>query len=209
DVSVWRGFLLTSLAVSLFFLCCVEVLNSPGEGHRFMTFASVLFPLMTVYLASRFVVSRPLVTWSVVTLAVPAICSFVWAVAFPLGGFVPSRYAPGLHSMNCRERVNARLLERARPVYITPSLAFIYSGCRPTLIPGSAGASNSVDVGQPVSGPGALKALRTRFVTPGTPLTFICDTTKAGAADAICIAAQRQAHCEPAGLNVVECLSTQ
>ncbi|HXI57223.1 MAG TPA: hypothetical protein VNO55_14240, partial [Polyangia bacterium] len=124
-------------------------------------------------------------------------------------GFAPSRYAADMHSVNCREATDARLLEAVQPAYITPSLSYLYSGCRPTLTPGSAGASNSVDVGRPVSGPGALKALRTRFVTPGTPLKFVCDTTRAGAADPICATARRQGKCQPAGTNVVECLSTQ
>ena len=120
------------------------------------------------------------------------------AVAADLLAILPDSFAPGIHAVDCRAAVGARLFETARPTYAPRGTWYMWTGCPPVLAPSEKPLpENLVNDRRPLFGAPALAAFEGRFVGPNDDLAVACPAGPAG--EPVCRRAIALDHCVPAG----------
>jgi hypothetical protein len=188
----------------------------PIENHRFMTAVMLLAPLCAaLWLVRRKEPSRPramgALSAGVLVLAVglPAASTVEWLRAVAPGKCdKPSEIfaTQDFNQTNCRTEVGARRHERAVPTYVSRSVYYLYTGCRPTFVPGNhaSGKHWTLKVGRVKLGYDELGDLHANMVGRNDPLRAICPVD--GEPDPICDAAKANGSCVARGTQITSCL---
>jgi hypothetical protein len=189
-------------AGGLVLFLCFEVNGRTYEGHRFVTAARFLVPMVALLVASK------LPRASLPSLAMLA---FVLAGVFSSLGYVfyrlPSKNVnatDGEYQTSCREDFGARLGEPIVPTYVDQPLWYRYAGCRPIYAAGHDGPPGVVLAGYPKLGPDGFAKMDRSYFPPGEPARVVC-AADAGAGTSLCAKARRLGACAPAGADAVAC----
>jgi len=194
---------LGATAGGLLLFLMFEVNGRTYEGHRFMTAARTLVPMLALLYLPRL----PRASFASLVLLLP-----ILAGVFVTLGFVFYRLPvkPGVHrgeeqyAINCRDAMGARLGDRIVPTYADESFWHLYAGCRPIFAPGHEGDPGVVLAGWPMLGPAAFAKMDRLFFPPGQPARVVCpqEPSRAGA---VCKKAETVAACVPRGALALIC----
>lgn len=202
-------------AASVFAFLRVEINHSAGESHRFLTAASLLGALLSAgwlvrhagRAGERALGLAPAALLGL-GLALPAASTLEWTIAVaPAQADKDSTFFTNdpVRAWSCRESVGARLGERARPLYVSRPVAYLYAGCRPVFTPGTPTNGWAIGVGFVEGGLAALHELDATVLGRDEPTTVICPAGKAAVADPVCEAARAAGPCAAEGRRVARC----
>jgi hypothetical protein len=195
-------------------LLCTEVDRAPAEGHRWVTAALVMAPILAASWLSDAIARRgaaALGGWAALLLYVGgglAMASTVEWLASGVAerecrrdqgfaGFMSERF----YALDCRHEAGAHFAERAHPTYVDAEGAYLYAGCRPTFLSGTTSSPHAVQVGKPQFGAAALSDLR---LATGT-LPVACLAVATTVVDPICAAARVRGVCAAEGAMFTVC----
>jgi hypothetical protein len=189
------------LAIGLVLFLCFEMNDRIYEGHRYMTAARVVVPIVALAVAP---------TLERASLRSVFLLGPIFAAAVVSIGYVGDRLAPRIsdtrgfaaYDANCRTEHGARLGEPIVPTYVDEPFFFPYAGCRPIFAAGHDGPPGVVLAGWPRLGPGGFAKMTRETFVPGAPARVVCP--RAGGT-AVCRRAQNIGSCGPEGTAVTAC----
>jgi hypothetical protein len=190
-------------AGGLLFFLCFEVNGRTFEGHRFMTAARGLVPMVALIYAPR--LAR--FSFGSLMLMLPVLAGVVITIGFI---FYRLPVKPGTrggelqYDTSCREEMGARFGEPMLPTYVDQPIWHLYAGCRPIFAAGHDGSPGVVLAGWPMLGPPGFAKMDRGFFPPGQPARVICARDPARTSP-LCKKAQALAPCEPEGSLVLAC----
>ena len=198
--AVWCLFTALSLA-SFVAATKIEVNAQPSEGHRFLTAAMVLSPLVAAWALAASRRAHPLRLGLLGVLVATALSGYAWERSFLKerfgGGRTPRERSwagpVDLFSVDCAEWTGPPALGPAPLEYVDPEAAMPYAGCRPVRLAGRPGGWSIT-----VIGPAHDRAARTQFecsdaVDPPTAVVCMNDNPWRG----VCRWARRELQCAP------------
>lgn len=188
----------------------IEVNAQPSEGHRFLTAAMVLSPLVAAWAIAASRKAHPLRLALLGVLALTAASGYAWERAFLEerfgGGRTPRERSwagpVDLFSVDCASWTGPPRPGRAPLEYVDPEAAMPYAGCRPVRLAGRPGGWSIT-----VIGPAHDSAARRQFecsdrVDPPTAVVCMSDNPWRGE----CRWARRELQCAPvADGHVLRC----
>ncbi len=180
-----------------------EVNGRTFEGHRFMTAARSLVPVVALLYLPRL----PRASFTSLLVLIP-----VLAGVFATLGFVFYRLPvkPGTrggeeqYDVNCRTEMGARLGEPIVPTFADRPSWHVYAGCRPIYAPGHDGSPGVVLAGWPMFGTAGFAKMDRSFFRPGQPARVVCPRDPAKVTP-ICQTAETLATCTPRGTQILDC----
>jgi hypothetical protein len=189
-------------AVGLLLFLCFEMDGRTYEGHRFMTAARILLPVVALTYAPRL----PRGSFATVALLAPLFAGAVtsWGYAFSR---LPQRLdvrGTAAYATDCRRDFGARVGEPMVPTYVDEPIWYPYAGCRPIFAAGHDGPPGAVLAGWPMLGPAGFAKMDRAYFAPGVPARVVCP-----AGDAyqtfICAKAERVGVCQHEGKRARAC----
>jgi hypothetical protein len=190
------------LAGGLVLFLCFEVNGRTYEGHRFVTAARFLVPMLALLVASKL----PRASFGSLTLL-----AFVLAGVFSSAGYFIFRMpqkgvnaTDGQYQTSCRADFGARLGEPIVPTYVDQPIWYRYAGCHPIFAAGHDGSPGVVLAGPPKLGRDGYAKMDRLYFPPGRAARVVC------AADAqkrspICEKALSLGACTAAGDDALAC----
>lgn len=207
-------FWLTLVLLSVLTLTRLDVDHAALEGHRFMTAALFLTPVLAIWALAdgspgpwRWTNAHP---YGVAILGfgmlLGPLSTLDWLYTI-CPGWAPkySHYFAQIdhYQVDCRATSGASLGARARPMYMDQPIWYLYSGCMPTFAAGQArGSKWELTIGQPEFGASAVAALR-KWIGPNEPIHLACSVGPQR--DALCAKAVAARACRPSGSDVQLC----
>lgn len=205
------------LLISALLLTRIEIDHSPYEAHRFMTAISLLTPVFGLSWIGPFSQNegrstRPATLGPVLVLVAIGLCAvptLEW-----IQGVAPKRAHKhevhdkrrNLFTINCRKATGATLLDRPKPVYMAPSIWYLYAGCRPVFSIPTPSGHWTMKIGPPKLSEGALSDLHRGMVKADEMLEVLCPAkTSELDEDKVCEYAMAKTRCESIGSLVVRC----
>ncbi|MCC6526063.1 MAG: hypothetical protein IT373_25675 [Polyangiaceae bacterium] len=205
--AVWASaaFVLALVALGLFGLARLDLDPRHSESHRFMTAPMLAAPLVglawlrwrtTPHAPGRSPFAMALV---VLGLALPTVSTLAW-VCSPGETKFQTQASFGtsedFYATDCVTELGGGLGLAAEPLYVSQRVFYLYTGCRPTFMPGSDRGRHKIKTSTPLHGKAALAELDRDMVAPGADLGAICESSSS---DPICAQARKEAPCTPIG----------
>jgi hypothetical protein len=211
------------LAVGVAAFCALEVNQAPIESHRWVTAPLLLAPLIAAVWLVEPVVRRAAPAGAADPPPTPAVAAGWPALLVYLGcglaaastvewlasgvavrecrrhqNFAGFGSEERFYDVDCRVSAGARLGEPARVSYAESTGAYLYTGCRPTFVPGPVTSLQKIKVGRPTFGLPAIDEVDREMLAGGAPLAVAC---LAGhpPVDPACVAARATGVCGPCG----------
>ncbi|HKO49898.1 MAG TPA: hypothetical protein VJV79_19340 [Polyangiaceae bacterium] len=187
---------------SLFLFLCVEVNGRTFEGHRFLTSARILTPLLGLL----FLITKRWSSFVSVAVLGPILAGVFASIGFVYGRLPDyNRQTKSQYSANCRTEYNARLGETMTPTWIEDTIWYEYAGCHPIFAAAATPPGDVVLVGWPALGSSAFAKMDEHFFPRGEAARMVCssDSTKT---TPFCKKVQEIGQCHPQGTLAVECL---
>ena len=210
---VRRGLLVFAVAlavVSIVGLTTVDVNNGPPEGHRFLTAAIFLFPLVGVLSLDRW--WRPGSLGRTLVLAALMLgggSTVLWLSHYPRHPTPETHFrqrGQNLHTADCRALAGARFGQKPAVTYVESSVFYAYAGCRPSFVAGERRTKYWTRKEYPTLGTHALRELDREMAPPDATVDAVCPTGRApGDVDQVCAYALAHTACAPEGTDFVRC----
>jgi hypothetical protein len=195
-------FVTAILAGGLVLFLCFEVNGRTYEGHRFVTAARFLVPMLALVVASRL----PRASLGSLTLF-----AFVLAGVFSSAGYFIFRMpqkgvnaTDGQYETSCRQDFGARLGEPIVPTYVDQPIWYRYAGCHPIYAAGHDGAPGVVLAGPPKLGLDGYAKMDRMYFPPGAPARVVC-AVEAQKRTPLCEKALAVGACAGAGAEALVC----
>jgi hypothetical protein len=189
------------LAIGLVLFLCFEMNGRVYEGHRFLTAARIVVPIVALVVAP----TLDRASLRSVLLLGPILASVVTTIGY-VGERLPPRNTDArgnaAYEANCRTEYGARLGEPILPTYADEPFFFPYAGCRPIFAAGHDGPPGVVLAGWPRWGPAGFAKMTRETYDPGAPARVVCPNA---GATTVCRRAQNIGPCEPEGTAVIAC----
>jgi hypothetical protein len=180
-----------------------EVNGRTFEGHRFMTAARLVVPVVALLYLPRL----PRASFASLVVLMPILAGVFATVGFMfyrLPVKPASRGGEEQYVVNCRTDVGARLGEPMVPTFAERPSWHVYAGCRPIFAPGHDGSPGVVLAGWPMFGLPGLAKMDREFFAPGQPARVACPRGS-GSLPALCAKAETLGTCTPQGTQFVAC----
>jgi hypothetical protein len=181
---------------------CFEVNGRTYEGHRFVTAARLLVPMLALLVASR--LPRA-------SLGSLGLYAFVLAGVFSSLGYLFFRMpdknvnaTDGEYQTSCRDEFGARLGDPIVPTYVDKPIWYLYAGCRPIYAAGHDGPPGVVLAGYPKLGPEGYAKMDRSYFPPGAPARVVCEAD-ARQETPLCTKARGLGACAAAGSSAIAC----
>ncbi|HVU51743.1 MAG TPA: hypothetical protein VHL80_13700, partial [Polyangia bacterium] len=195
-------FVTAILAGGLVLFLCFEVNGRTYEGHRFLTAARFLVPMLALLVASKL----PRASFASLVLL-----GFVLAGVFSSAGYFIVRMpqkgvnaTDGQYQTSCRQDFGARLGEPIVATYVDQPIWYRYAGCRPIYAAGHDGSPGVVFAGPPKLGPDGYAKMDRTIFPPGRPARVVC-SSDAQKRSPICEKALSVGACAAAGAEALAC----
>jgi hypothetical protein len=189
-------------AGGLVLFLCFEVNGRTYEGHRFVTAARFLVPMLALLVASK--LPRA-------SLGSLVLFAFVLAGVFSSLGYIFFRLPQkgvnandGQYQASCREDFGARLGEPIVPTYVDQPIWYRYAGCHPIYAAGHDGSPGVVLAGPPKLGREGYAKMDRSYFPPGEPARVVC-AVDAHLRTPLCEKARSLGVCASAGADAVAC----
>jgi len=190
------------LAGGLVLFLCFEVNGRTYEGHRFVTAARFLVPMLALVVASR--LPRA-------SLGSLALLGFVLAGVFSSAGYFIFRMpqkgvnaTDGQYQTNCRKDFGAGLGEPIVPTYVDQPIWYRYAGCHPIYAAGHDGSPGVVLAGPPKLGRDGYAKMDRLYFPQGQPARVVC-AVDASKRTPICEKALALGACAGMGAEALAC----
>jgi hypothetical protein len=192
----------TILALALFL--CVDINGRVFEGHRFLTAARVLVPLVALMFAPRLTRGSLASFFLLAPIFAGIVVSFGYAYhRFPSTGHPEA--AEEQYSVDCRKEFGARLGEKTTPTYVDEPIWYRYAGCRPLFAAPLGSPDDDVVVGWPQVGRGGFAKMNAQKIFPPKgPIDFVCEPDKTKWSE-VCREGHRVGTCHPIGTKALAC----
>jgi hypothetical protein len=210
---VRRGLLVFAVAlavVSIVGLTTIDVNNGPPEGHRFLTAAIFLFPVLGVLCLDRW--WRPGSLGRTLVLAALMLgggSTVLWLSHYPRHPTPESHFrqrGQDLHASDCRALAGARFGQKPAVTYVESSVFYAYAGCRPSFVAGERRTKYWTRKEYPTLGTHALREVDREMAPPGATVDAVCPTGRGpGDVDQVCAYALAHTACAPEGTDFVRC----
>jgi hypothetical protein len=189
-------------ALGLLLFLCFEIDGRTYEGHRFMTAARILVPVVALAYAPRL----PRGSLASVALLAPLFAGAVTSWGFALTRLPQRADARGTatYATNCRTDFGARLGEPMVPTYVDEPIWYSYAGCRPIFAAGHDGPPGVVLAGWPQLGPAGFAKMDRECFPPGASARVVCSTLRYNVSP-ICEKAADVGRCRPQGRRARAC----
>jgi hypothetical protein len=189
--------------VGLLLFLTFEVNGRTFEGHRFMTAARSLVPVVALLYLSRL----PRASFTGLLVLMPVLAGVLVTLGFvfyrlPVKPAV--RGGEEQYDVNCRTDMGARLGDPIVPTFAERPSWHVYAGCRPIFAPGHDGDPGVVLAGWPMFGPAGFAKMDRDFFPPGKPARVVCPSDPAKATP-LCRKAQILGHCLASGRLALAC----
>jgi len=196
-------FTMCALVVSLFLFLCVEINGRTFEGHRFLTSARLLSPL----LALLFLITRRRSSFALTAILVPILGGIFATFGYvycrlPQYGYLQQA---SQYRANCRVEYNARFGEAMKPTWVDEPIWYEYAGCHPLYAAAERPPGEVVLVGSPAVGRIGFAKMDDHFFPPGEEVRMICSSDPKKVTE-FCRHAQKLGRCHAEGTLAVECL---
>jgi len=213
DRPLRRGLVVFALAltvVSIVGLTTIDVNGGPPEGHRFLTAAIFLFPVVGVLCLDRWwrpgSLGRALV---LAGLMLGGGSTLLWLSHYP-GHPTPEAHfrqrGKNLHTSNCRELAGARFGQKPAVSYVESSIFYAYTGCRPSFAAGDRRTKYWQRKEYPTLGTRALREVDREMVPAVATVDAVCPAGRGpGDVDEVCAYALTRTACVPEGTDFVRC----
>jgi len=213
DRPLRRGLVVFALAltvVSIVGLTTIDVNGGPPEGHRFLTAAIFLFPVVGVLCLDRWwrpgSLGRALV---LAGLMLGGGSTLLWLSHYP-GHPTPEAHfrqrGKNLHTSNCRELAGARFGQKPAVSYVESSIFYAYTGCRPSFAAGDRRTKYWQRKEYPTLGTRALREVDREMVPAAAAVDAVCPAGRGpGDVDEVCAYALTRTACVPEGTDFVRC----
>ncbi len=208
-----RGLMVFALAltvVSIVGLTTIDVNNGPPEGHRFLTAALFLFPVIGVLCLDRWwgpgSLGRTLV---LAALMLGGGSTVLWLSHYPRHPTPESHFrqrGQNLHTSDCRALTGARFGQKPAVTYVESSVFYAYAGCRPSFVAGERRTKYWTRKEYPTLGTRALREVDREMAPPDATVDAVCPTGRGrGDVDEVCAYVLARPGCVPDGTDFVRC----
>ena len=138
---------------------CVDIGGYVYEGHRFLTSARLIVPLVAFMFAPRLTRASLASVVLLAPICAGVVVSFGFAYhRFPDIGHPEEQAAE--YPVNCRTEFGARLGDKMLPTYVDEPIWYRYAGCRPIYAAALKDPGDVVLVGWPKVGRGGFSKMR-------------------------------------------------
>ncbi|HXU05348.1 MAG TPA: hypothetical protein VN903_30520 [Polyangia bacterium] len=196
--------------VSIVGLTIIDVNGGPPEGHRFLTAALFVFPVLGVLCYDRWwragTLGRALV---LAALTLGAGSTVLWLSHYPKHPTPESYFrqrGKNLHTSDCRALAGARFGQEPALTYVESSIFYAYTGCRPSFVVGEKRTKYWTRKEYPTLGIRALRELDSTMLPAGATVDAVCPAGRGpGDVDEVCAHALTRTTCTPDGSDFLRC----